>query len=72
MSDLRMTAVVKEQKIQTEWERHFRRWDRLYYVLGISTVVLSALIAAKPFDFGDPFYRSVACLMTISTGLFAS
>jgi len=65
-----MEAVGKQQTILADWHRGFKQWDFSYYALGSLTVIFSALLAAKPFDAGEGFYRSVACLMTISTGLF--
>jgi len=65
---------IKEQiDIKRFWKGYLIFWYTTHYLLGITAVVLSVTIAAKPFQTGpiDNLYGTLSWLLAVVTGLIA-
>jgi len=61
---------IKEQvKYCNGWRRMFLGCNAAHYALGISMVVLSSVVAAKPFAIGDSYYNVFAWIVAAITAV---
>ena len=69
----RSESVREQIIIRDRWKTLFRRWNRLYYCLGIAAIASSTLVASKPgfLNPSSPQYEWVAWSVAVVTALTA-
>jgi hypothetical protein len=65
----RRDAITDQVKLKDSWRRCFRSWTAVHYVIGISAILLSTLVASKPVWLDQNQISFFAWLVAAFTGL---
>jgi|SRR6266404_2530772 len=72
-AELRIASIKEQIAIKQFWKGYLVFWYCIHYLLGVSALLLSVTVAAKPFVIvaGSPLYGTLSWLLAIVTGLIA-
>jgi len=65
----RREAIRDQVKLKDSWRRCFRGWTAVHYLIGISAILLSTLVASKPVWLDEIHISFFAWLVAAFTGL---
>jgi hypothetical protein len=65
----RREAIREQVKLRDTWRRCFRGWTFVHYLIGISAILLSSLVASKPTWLDGNTVSILAWLVAAFTGL---
>jgi hypothetical protein len=65
----RREAIKDQVKLKDLWRRCFRGWTAVHYIIGISAILLSTLVASKPLWLAEMQISFFAWIVAALTGL---